>query len=336
MAAKFRDAIGLMFLPVAIAAIMIGVSSTAPSPTAPVGAPTQPGPATLDPNIEPTEYLPTLPPTAPIVNTPTAAATQAVGSTTTPAPTLSPAEWQSWSVVPVLSLRARSIYERGLELGNDPQAFSKVGDCQNVESYFLAVFEKPGEYRLGEHTELQETIDYFKGSFSRDSLAVRGGFNVASVLSPFWADRAMCEDSESPLACEFRHQQPSFAIISMETWWSGKPVVEYEGYLRQIVEYSIERGTVPILATKADNWEGDHRLNAAIVRVAADYDVPLWNFWLAVQPLPGHGLTEDAFHLSYARNFFDDPVRMQSAWPVRNLTALQVLDAMRRGVNSEQ
>jgi hypothetical protein len=98
------------------------------------------------------------------------------------------------------------------------------------------------------------------------------------------------------------------------------------------VEFSIEHGTVPILATKADNWEGDHSLNAAIARVAADYDVPLWNFWLAVQPLPGHGLTEDGFHLTFARNFFDDPVRMQSAWPVRNLTALQALDAVRKGI----
>ncbi len=66
--------------------------------------------------------------------------------------------------------------------------------------------------------------------------------------------------------------------------------------------------------------------------MAADYDVPLWNFWLAVQPLPGHGLTEDGFHLTFARNFFDDPVRMQSAWPVRNLTALQALDAVRKGI----
>jgi len=79
-------------------------------------------------------------------------------------------------------------------------------------------------------------------------------------------------------------------------------------------------------------YGGLDRQPAAIVRVAADYDVPLWNFWLAVQPLPGHGLTEDAFHLSYARNFFDDPVRMQSAWPVRNLTALQSLEAVWQAV----
>jgi hypothetical protein len=89
---------------------------------------------------------------------------------------------------------------------------------------------------------------------------------------------------------------------------------------------------LPILATKADNWEGNHGINAAIARIAAEYEIPLWNFWLAVQPLPNHGVSEDGFHLTYARNFFDDPVRMQSSWPVRNLTALQALDAVWKAV----
>lgn len=305
----------------------------------PSAAPTRVIPATLDPGVEPTEFLPTLAatPTAFPANTAAAESTRVGGASATPAPTLSPADWQKWPVIPNVSQTAREIYQKGLKLGNYPNRFSKVGDCQNVSSYFLAVFENPDEYRLGPHADLQETVDYFEGSFARNSAAVRGGFNVASVLSTFWADPAVCDakGGESPLACELRLHRPAIVIISMETWWSGRPASDYEGYLRQIVEFSIERGAVPILATKADNWEGDHSLNAAIARVAADYDVPLWNFWLAVQPLPNHGLTEDGFHLTYARNFFDDPVRMQSAWPVRNLTALQVLDAVRKGVSVE-
>lgn len=314
------------------------ILATACAPATPPAAPTRAIPATLDPDVEPTEFLPTLPPTIPIsvtaprAKTPSADSTRTSGATATPAPTFSSADWQKWAVIPTVSQAAREIYQKGLKLGNNPKHFSKVGDCQNVSSYFLAVFEKPDEYRLGPYDDLQETMDYFAGSFSRSSEAVRGGFNVASVLSPFWADPAVCEKDESPLACELRIHKPSIVIISMETWWSGKPAAEYEGYLRKIVEFSIEHGTVPILATKADNWEGDHSINAAIARVAADYDVPLWNFWLAVQPLPGHGLTEDGFHLTFARNFFDDPVRMQSAWPVRNLTALQALDAVRKGI----
>ncbi len=312
---------------------MLGIG-TVSAPAVPTATPTPDIFTTLDPDIEPTEFLPTLAPTFPNPPTPTAEATPASEASAAPtsAPTLSPADWQSWPVIPVVSERAKAIYQKGLASGNDPQAFSKVGDCQNVASYFLAVFEKPGEYRLGEYAGLQETIDYFKGSLARNSLAVRGGFNVASVLSPFWTDPKVCAKGENPLACEFRQHKPSLAIISMETWWSGKPAAEYEGYLGEIVEFAIERGVVPILATKADNWEGDHRLNAAVARVAARYEIPLWNFWAAVQPLPNHGLSPDNFHLTYARNFFDDPVRMQSAWPVRNLTALQVIDAVWRGV----
>jgi hypothetical protein len=52
---------------------------------------------------------------------------------------------------------------------------------------------------------------------------------------------------------------------------------------------------------------------------------------MAAQPLPGFGLT-DGFHLSYAQCNFDNPASMQNAWPWRNLTALQSLDSVWRGV----
>ncbi len=249
----------------------------------------------------------------------------------TPSPTLDPEAWKQMPVVPRVSDTARRIYQRGLEMGNNPRAFSKVGDCQNVLSMFLAVYDHPGRYRLGEYAYLQETIDYFAGSWSRSSQAVRGGFNAASILSPFWADTSVCESGESPLACELRLHRPSFAIISLETWWEGDPH-RYERYYRQIVEYTLSQGVVPILATKADNLEGDWRINAAVGRIAYEYDVPLWNFWAAVQPLPGHGLLSDGFHLTFDLNYFDEPARMRAAWPWRNLTALQALDAVRRAV----
>jgi hypothetical protein len=72
------------------------------------------------------------------------------------------------------------------------------------------------------------------------------------------------------------------------------------------------------------------------VRVATKYGIPLWNFWLAVQPLENHGLSEDKFHLTFARNFLDDPWRLRQGWPARNLTALQALDSVWRGVATEQ
>jgi hypothetical protein len=236
-------------------------------------------------------------------------------------------------VIPVVSENARQIYQRGLEMGNDPQAFSKVGDCQNVPSYFMAVFDgSPEYYRLGEFEHLQDTIDWFSGSYARESSAVRGGYNGAALLNPLMANREVCEKNEGPLACELRQNRPSIAIISLETWWSKKPAEKYEQYLRPVIEYTIDHGTVPILTTKADNLEGDNSINAKIVELAWEYDIPLWNFWKAAQPLPNHGLGKDNFHLTYAKNYFDDPRRMMSGWPMRNLTALQALDSVWRGV----
>ncbi len=246
---------------------------------------------------------------------------------------LLPEEWQTWPVIPAVSARAREIHQTGLLNGTNPKAFSVIGDCQNVSSKFLGPFDT-GDYTLGaENAHLQDTIDYFEGQWSRESQAVRGGFNVASVLSPTMADPDFCEAGETPLDCEFRINNPGFVIISMEQWWSKRPAEVYEGYLRDIVDYSITRGVLPILSTKADNLEGDHAINAAVARVAYDYDLPVWNFWLEVQPLEHHGLWDDGFHLTVGLNNFDDPLAMRYAWPHRNLTALQVIDAVWRAVS---
>lgn len=275
----------------------------------------------------------------------TEASDSSVASTATPAPVATPARkdslpdaaWKDMPIVPTgVSDRARVIYEYGLYLGNDPTHFSIIGDCQNVSSYFLSAFDKPGEFSLGaDYAHLQPTIDYYQGSFSRTSLAVKGGFNAAAVLSPLRSDPKNCNKNESPLDCELRSWKPSIVIVSMETWWSDKPAEEYDKYMRRVLDRIIETGALPIIATKADNLEGDHAINAAIAQIAHDYEIPLWNFWAAVQPLPNHGLSSDHFHLTFARNFFDDPQRMKSAWPWRNLTALQTLDAVHNALNEK-
>ncbi len=236
-------------------------------------------------------------------------------------------------VVPVeVSPQAIAIYRRGLALGNNPQAFSKIGDCDATTTWFLGDFDAgPEAYSLGEYAYLQPVIDYFHGSWGRTSVAVKRGFTAASVLTPLWADPAQCQANETPLNCELRLNRPSFALILLGTNDVNHQDV-FEANMRIILDTLIADGVVPILATKADNLEGDHEINATIARLAYEYQVPLWNFWLAVQPLPGDGLQEDGAHLTFAGNRFDDPDRMQAAWPWRNLTALQTLDAVWKGV----
>jgi hypothetical protein len=293
--------------------------------------------AAVDAPIQKTEAAPPSQPTTDSVIEATALPASDIGlptATFTAKPPLAEGAWQQLPPVPTgISDSMRAVYEKGLASGNDPRHFSIIGDCQNVSSYFLAVYEKPGDFSLGDqYSYLQPTIDYYKGSFARKSLAVKGGFNVAAILSPLRADPKACNQGESPLDCELRVWRPSVVFVSMETWWSEKPAQEYDKYMRRVIERILQTGAVPIIATKADNLEGDNSINATIVQIAYEYDLPLWNFWAAVQPLPNHGLSPDHFHLTFARNFFDDPVRMKSAWPWRNLTALQTLDVVHTGL----
>jgi hypothetical protein len=274
--------------------------------------------------------------TQPLVLNPTSAQTETVVPPPIIRPTLGPDEWMRLPVTPEISDTVRNIYLTGIKLGNDPTHFSKIGDCQNVASYFLSTFDNPGDFSLGEQNAyLQSTIDQFSGSWSRESLAVKGGFNVAAVNSPLRSDPQKCNKGESPLDCELRVWRPSIVLVSMETWWGKKPAEDYDRYMRQTVEKIISHGAVPILATKADNLEGNYAINSVIAQISSDYDIPLWNYWAAVQPLPNHGLSEDNFHLTFARNFFDDPERMKNAWPWRNLTALQAIDAVYRSVTDK-
>jgi hypothetical protein len=256
-------------------------------------------------------------------------------------PQLSPDDWMTLPVIPSVSQNAKSIYQRGLAMGNDPRAFSKVGDCQSIPTYFLNYFDMPGYYDLGSFSSLQQTIDWYEGSFSRESLAVKGGFNAAAILSPLRADPQQCKPDENPIECEFRFHHPSVVIISLEEWWAGHPE-NYESYMRQILDYAIEHGVLPIIATKADNLEGNNLINQTIAKLANEYDIPLWNFWLAVQTLPNHGLIAynssgeaDMFHLTHSEGyyFYNNPANMQSGWSIRNLTALQALDAVRQALN---
>ncbi len=225
------------------------------------------------------------------------------------------------------------VYKAGLAAGRDPTHFSKIGDCQNITTYFLASFDNPKYYRLGaQYAALQPTIDHFAGSWSRGSLAVKGGLNVAAALNPLWADHKQCKAGETPIACEIRIYQPSIVTVSMEESWSGD-IVKYNLYLRKIVEYILSQNVVPILATRAELPGSANSINETVARVAYDYQVPLWNFWAATNPLPSHGLTVDGFHLTHGNTFFDDPANMEGGWSWRNLTALEAIDAVYRTVS---
>lgn len=241
---------------------------------------------------------------------------------------VNPDLWKELPVIPPINQRVIDIYKNGLLQGNDPHRFSKIGDCGSTPTWFLGDFDR-GEryYTLGEYSYLKEIIQYYAGSFDRTSLAAQSGFNASSVLTPLWADHSQCRSNETPLACEYRVHKPILAFITLGT----NDVYHQESFepqMRKIIEFSIENGIIPVLSTKADNIEKTHYINKTLSKLAQEYQIPLWNYWRAVQPLPDQGLQEDGAHITWGSNHFDDPLTMQKGWPVRNLTALQMLEAI--------
>ncbi|HEX9840514.1 MAG TPA: hypothetical protein VGA72_14285 [Anaerolineales bacterium] len=253
----------------------------------------------------------------------------------TPRP-LSCDNWQALPVTPVVSETAHELYEHGQASGNDPHAFSKIGDGEISTAWFLTAFDL-GEayYGLGPYQDLLPAIDHFAGSFARIGMAARRGFNTQLLLDPSASDLNLCESGESPLSCELRLHRPAFAILSLGTNQAWRQD-EFAAGMRQILDVLFSKNVVPILSTKGDNLEGDHGINRTIACLAQEYDVPLWNFWSAIQPLPNQGLQPDLEHLTYGINDFDDVHAMQTAWTLRNLTALQALDAVWRGVTAQR
>jgi len=255
-----------------------------PTPTAPLDTPT------LQPAAQTTETT---------LQTPTKTPTPQ------PIPTRAmPADfnWKDLPAQPEISANALAIYERGLAMGRNPKNISIVGDCQAIPYVFLGKYGIK-QYTLDTDYYLEPMIAFYRASFAREGYAVRGGFTAAGVLSPVQADPKACQPGETPLECEWRIQNPSIAIINLETWLVDGTVDRYESYLRRIVEFSIQHGTLPILITKADMAESKVPvINPAMARIAYEYDIPIVNFWHAAQFLDNHGLdpSREGFHLSTA------------------------------------
>src|SRR5512138_3467779 len=162
------------------------------------------GAATPAPSPLPTNTRPALTPTSTATTAPTSLPTGTLAASPTQDDRLLPSQWQDWPVVPAqVSARVRAIYEQGIALGNNPHAFSKIGDCESTPTWFMGAFDgKPTEYSLGSHTNLEAVITAFHGSFGRTSLAAGRGFSSANALAPLWADRKLCQKNETPLDCE--------------------------------------------------------------------------------------------------------------------------------------
>ncbi len=223
-------------------------------------------------------------------------------------------------------LHIREIFSRGQRLGRNPKALSRIGASIIETDQFLVRFGT-GDYELGPYYHLQPVINYFAESFSRYGVGIRRGLSSWGVLDPAWADRGLCQANETMIACEFRLNNPSAVILVLGTNDIGSGD-KFEQNMRQIVEYSIEEGVIPILTTKADRFEGrDNRNNEILRKIASVYRVPLWDFDLVASTLPNKGMGRDNVHLTFLAEFdYRQPQTFQRGYGLFNLTCLMVLD----------
>lgn len=234
-------------------------------------------------------------------------------------PAVSATDWKYWPILPTVSEELKDVYRAGLENGNDPHAFSVLGDCLSQPEEFLGLYDNEPSAVATLPDYLQETVLNFSGSFDRYSPTVKKGTTAGALLWGEWNDdeENLCEPGETPLDCELRVHRPSIVFIHIGTHWETR---NYR-YLVIIIETIIEHGAVPVLATKVDNRELDERVNQDMAVLAVEFDVPFWNFWAAVQDLPDGGLDPGStWELS------------DGAREIHRLSALEALDAVWRAV----
>lgn len=279
----------------------------------PLPTPT-PGPtSTADPNAQPTATpSPTPPPSGP----PTS---------------LNGLAYSDFVIMPpAVAANVRQIYAEGQALGRDANHFSKLGDSTSLNPHFLARFgEAP--YKLGNYDYLQPTIDHYQGAFANYGAALRIGLHSWNVFDPFWASKNWCQPNEHVLACELRLNNPSVLFIRLGSNDAGAPSL-FDQNMREVVEFALDNGIVPIIATKADRFEGSNANNEMLRQIAVDYQIPIWDFDVVAETLPGRGLGEDNVHIAITDHphDFTDPTTFQVGHPVQDLSALIVLDELRR------
>jgi hypothetical protein len=244
----------------------------------------------------------------------------------------------AYPVIPAATARTKSIFQRGRVLGRDVHTLSKVGDCNSVDWFFLQPFGE-GQYDLGDYTDLQAAVDAFSASFTYRSYAAYNGLNAQSALDPIWASPAMCRADESPLLCEYRVHNPAVAIIM----FGSNDVltltpVQFDHALRRVVYDTMQAGIIPVMSTFPRYIPLPDRsilYNQIVIRVALDFDVPVMNLWLALEPLPAHGVDDDGYHLDgplTRAGDFASARNLQTGYPVRNLVTLQTLAMLQRDV----
>ena len=254
----------------------------------------------------------------------------------------------AYPVVPQIDQQSAAmlsqVYQSGVSnFGNRGNAFSKVGDESVASEHFMAPLASD-QANLGNFGALQGLIDLYKAvpvrgddpavnSLTVDSTAAEMGFGIDSLSAPP-ASGAACGDgsASTALGCEYVATRPAIALVSFRAEnVMYLPPEQFRAELQTLVMQSLsEYGVIPVLATiPADSSATTDQLaeyNRAIVEVATQSGVPLWNLWRAM----AERSISDPFSVApEGAGVLTDPA-LSYGYNVRNLTALQTLQAVRQ------
>ncbi len=238
---------------------------------------------------------------------------------------------------PTVQANVKQIFAKGQALGNNPRRFSKVGDSIIEQPHYMVRFDTP-DYNLGQYAYLQDALNYYHGSFGRDSLSVRRGLHSWSWNNPTWADKDQCQPDEGPIPCEYRVYKPSISFIVLGSNDVGVPDY-FRKSMEELVQYTIDQGVIPVIVTKADRHEGSSNINNIILKeTATKFNVPLLDFDAVAGTMPNRGIDPaDGTHLTfYFSHDYSVPEAFTKGHAVHDLTSVIMLDKLWRLLGLKQ
>ncbi|CAN5418333.1 hypothetical protein BH10CHL1_BH10CHL1_42140 [soil metagenome] len=260
-----------------------------------------------------------------------------------------------------LKARLRAILADGVTKGNQATVFAKLGDSITDSGSFLSDIGCSAE-NLGDHSELASIIAHFRSttfpanyaavwcsvadSFTRASASAVTGWSANQLLGLPDINHTECQNEESALTCELRVLKPSIALIMVGTndLERFNDLERYRTDLTHIITTTVAAGVIPVLSTlppRLDDANLGARVasyNQVVREVAQAQQIPLWNFWQALQgaQMINQGISEDGVHPNLAScgasvcaaDFTSEGLRY--GYNQRNFTALQVLAKLKQ------
>lgn len=241
--------------------------------------------------------------------------------------------------IPTVTPAARQVLQHGAQKGRNPRVFTVAGDSNSQWPRFLGRVAA-GAVDWGRYPGLRPVAARFDPSFTRLSLAVRGGTGAFAMADPAQAGSPPCRAGEGMFDCELRVSNASIVFIQLGTGdkfaWR-----EFEANCQRLIAAALEQGVLPVLVTKADDieeWQGGAShdfINSTLRRLAQQYQIPLLDFWAATRTLP-MAPNPDLPHRPFTQFGLQDEWGYyfhltDEGMALRILTTLQTLDALTRG-----